>query len=155
MWLIIIISSEILIVANVHKEEARIFKISQNRPKVESILTDENKQKKIAKEESLKMEMINPHSWTLINIYSFFRGKIHYLKTGCAGSKGTKVSRERRDNCMSCTAAAPEHAWIVDGASTNISPFLIGFTRFQAHTLVLSTTCAHTVPLCGTTMLFS
>lgn len=83
------------------------------------------------------------------------RKKDHYLKIGCAGSKGTKVSRERRDNCMSCTAAAPEHAWIINGASINISPFFIGFTRFQAQTLELSTTCAHTVPLCGTTMLSS
>ena len=81
--------------------------------------------------------------------------KNYYLKIGCAGNKGTKVSRGRRDSCMSCTAAAPEHVWIVCGVSTNTSPFLIGFTRFQLQTLKLSITCAHTVPLCGMTMLFS
>jgi len=81
--------------------------------------------------------------------------KDHYLKIGCAGNKGTKVSQERRDSCISCTAAAPEHAWIIDGALINISPFLIGFTRFQQQILELSTTCAHIVPLCGITILFS
>lgn len=82
--------------------------------------------------------------------------KLSYLNIGWGGNKGLNALQGSCVNCISCTAAAPEQDFTEFGVLNKyLSLCWIECTVFHEHTVELSTACAQTVALCGTTIALS